>query len=167
MAELRTILWQKKFSYAGLIDVKGVYRVATDWLMEQDYKPYEKKHMEQNFEEGKEIIVEIHGEKDLSDFAQIRWKTKITCLKLKETVVERDNQRVKMYKGEIEFCTDVFLATDYDKSFEQKAFLYFLRTVIDRFVFKSYINRAIERSKAQYSKFQDHIRSYLNMESFH
>jgi hypothetical protein len=167
MAELRTLLWKKKIAYSGLIDVKGVYRVAHDWLSEQGYNPYEEKHTEQNFEDGKEIIVEMKGEKDLSDFAKIKWKTKITCLKLKETVVERDNQRVKMYSGEIEFSTDLFLATDYDKSFEQRAFMYFLRTVIDRFVFKSYINKSVDRAKAQYKKFQDTIKSYLNMENFY
>ncbi len=167
MAELRTIMWKKKLSYSGLIDLKGVYRAAYDWLDEQGYAPYEEKHMEQNFEDGKEITVEIKGEKDLSDFAKIKWKTKLVALKLQETVVERDNQRVKMYKGEISFTTNVFLQTDYDKSFEQKAFLYFLRTVIDRYVFKSYINKAVDRSKDQYKKFHAHIKSYLNMESFY
>lgn len=167
MTELRTILWKKKFSYSGLIDIKGVYRVATDWLSEQQYNPYEEKHSEQNFEDGKEIVVEIKGGKDLSDFARIKWKTKITALKLTEQVIERDNRRVKMYKGEITFSTDVYLETDYDKSYEQKALAYFLRTVVDRFVFKSYINKSVDRAKRQYIKFQDQVKSYLNMESFH
>ena len=166
MGELKTILWKKKIAYEGLINVSGVYRVAFDWLEEQMYHPHEKEHMEQIFEDGKEIIVDIRGAKELSDYAKIKWQTKITFTKLKEKIIEKDNQRVKMHEGKVVFSTKVFLETDYEDSWEQKAFLYFLRTVIDRFVFKSYINKAVDRVHDQYNRFESMIKSYLNMERF-
>ncbi len=167
MGELKTILWKKTFSYEGLISVSGVYHAASDWLEEQMYHPYEKSHMEQTFEDGKEIVIEIFGSKELSDYAKIRWETTIKFTKLQEMVVDKDNQKVRMHKGKVVFSSDVFLETDYENSWEQKAFLYFLRTVIDRFVFKSYINRAVGRVRSQYLSFEDKVKSYLNMERFH
>lgn len=166
MAELKTIFQKKSFEYSGLISVQGLYRAAMNWLTENDFNPYEEKHMEQVFENGKEITIEIKGEKELSDYAQIKWKTKIVFTKLQEQVIQKDNQRVRMHKGKVKFATTVFLATDYDKTLEQTAFLFFLRTLIDRFVFKSYVNKAVARIHSQYFKFQETLKSYLNMESF-
>jgi len=166
MGELKTIFQKKSFAYSGLISVQGFYRAVMTWLTENKFNPYEEKHMEQVFENGKEIVIEIKGDKKLSDYAEIKWKTKLVFTKLQEQVIEKDNQRVKMFKGSVKVSTDVFLVTDHDKTFEQSAFLFFLRTVIDRYVFKSYVNRAVARINGQYFKFQETLKSYLNMESF-
>lgn len=166
MAELKTIYWKKNFGYTGLIAVKPVYRVVRDWLSENDFNPYEEEHTEQIFPDGKEILIKVKGKKDLSDYAQIKWETKITFLNLKDKVIEKDGQKVKMSDGSVKFSTKIFLATDYEGSYEQTGFLYFLRILIDRFVAKSYINKAVARVKHQYGDFQDKVKSYLNMESF-
>lgn len=167
MGEVRSIIDNKKFSYTGLISVHGLYRVARTWLEENGYKPYEKNQSQQIFEDGLQIYVEMDGSKKLSDYAKIDWETHFTFLRCEEVVVEKEGRKVKMHKGEVQVRTEVFLVTDYDKSFEQSAFQYFLRVVIDKFVFKSYIYQAEKKIKSDYHSYEQILKSFLNMEQFH
>ncbi|MFW5977551.1 MAG: hypothetical protein ACOCQQ_03500 [Candidatus Nanoarchaeia archaeon] len=166
MGELKTILWKKAISYEGYVSVQGIYRVARDWLKEHRFDPYEEKHTEQVFKDGKEIVIEMKGEKDLSDYAQIKWKSKFTYGKLQEKTVEKDGKKIRMHEGKVKIVTDVFLATDHQDSLENNAFMFFMRTVLDRFVFKSYIKKAEHRVRRDYLEYQNHLKSYLNMEDF-
>ncbi len=167
MSEIRSIIDNKTFSYTGLISVQGLYRSARTWLEENGYTPYEKHQSQQIFEDGLQIYVEMDGEKKLSDYAKIGWETHFTFLKCEEVVVEKEGRKVKMYKGEVQLRTEVFLITDYDLSFEQSAFQYFLRVVIDKYVFKSYIYKAEKAIKTDYKSYELILKSFLNMERFH
>jgi hypothetical protein len=166
MAELKDIIVGRTISYEGLISVKEVYRVAREWLEKNDYNPFEENHVEQNFDDGKEITIVIKGENELSDTAKIKWKTKIVFFKLQPVTVEKSGRLVNMQKGSAKFTTTIQLQTDYDKTMEQTAFIYFIKIIIDKFVFKSYINKAIGRIHKQYGQFQQQLKSYLNMERF-
>jgi hypothetical protein len=166
MAESRLLVDEKKIKYTGLINVKGLYRCAKDFLSENDYDPYEARNEEEVYEDGKQIILWMYGEKKLSNFAKVNWESKFLFQNLQEMSVEKDGKKVKMHKGSVLVETNVFLMTDYDKSFEQNSFQYFLRVVIDKFVFKSYINRAADTAKKHYSKYEEKIKGYLNLESF-
>ena len=166
MAESRVLISEKKVKYAGLIPVKGIYKLVNDFLDDNGYGPYEARNEEEVYEDGKQIIIVIDGEKKLSDFAKVFWETKFTFEKLQAMLVEKHGKKLKLHKGSVEIQTDVILMTDYDKSFEQNAFQYFLRVIIDKYVFKSYLNRAMDEAKRNYSRFEEKIKKYLNMEKF-
>jgi len=166
MGESRLIIDEKKIKYSGLISTKGLYRCAKEFLEENDYDPYESRNEEEVYEDGKQIILVIDGEKKLSDFAKINWQSKFIFEKLQESLVDKDGKKHKMHKGSVLVETNVFLTTDYDKSFEQNAFQYFLRTMIDKFVFKSYLNRSIDTARKHYARYEEKLKAYLNMEAF-
>lgn len=166
MGEFKTLIDGKKFTYEGLISVQGLYRAARNWLDEHGYGPYEKEHTEQVFEDGKQIQIDMRGDKKISDYAQIDWRTTFTFEKCTEVTVEKDGHNVKMNRGKVIIKSDVYLKTDWDKSFEQNAFQYFLRVVIDKFFFKSYVSRAQSKAKKDYAIYEELLKSFLNMEQF-
>ncbi|MFP4523230.1 MAG: hypothetical protein ACLFNM_01625 [Candidatus Woesearchaeota archaeon] len=166
MAELRNIIEGRSFSYEGLISVRQVYQEMRNWLEKQDYHPFEENHVEQQFETGKDIKLVIKGDKELSDTAKIKWKSTISFSNLQPVQVKRHGQMYDVYKGKVSIKTTIRLQTDYDKTMDQNAFIYFIKVVIDKFVFKSYIHRAVNRIYKQYGEFEQTIKSYLNMEKF-
>jgi hypothetical protein len=166
MAELKDIIQGRTISYKGLMSVKEVYRLVNTWLDEQGYNPFEENHVEQNFSDGKEITVVIKGEKELSDTAKIKWKTKLVFLNLESVKVQKTGRVITMQNGSVKLSTNVQLQTDYDNTMDQTAFIYFLKVVIDKYVFKSYINKTVGKIHKQYGQFQHRIKSYLNLERF-
>ena len=166
MAETRLLIDEKKLTYSGLIPVQGVYTVVKTFLQENDYDPFDSRNEEQVFEDGKQIILEIKGEKKLSEFARINWETKFYFTNLQEMFVEREGKKLRLHQGKVVFQTDVFLLTDYEQTFEQNAFQHFLRILIDKYVFKSYMNRNVDLVMKHYKQFEEKIKRYLNMEAF-
>ena len=166
MAETKVLIGEKQIKYSGLIPVKGVYKHVKNFLDENGYDPFESRNEDEVYEDGKQIIIVLNGDKKLSDFAKIMWETKFVFEKLIETSFEKDGKTMHLHKGSLLLETSVVLATDYENSFEQTAFQYFLRVMIDKFVFKSYINRAADVAKKNYTRFEEKMKSYLNMESF-
>lgn len=166
MAEKKILVFDKEFSYEGLLSVKGFYRQARNWLEEHGYGPFEAKHEEQIFEDNKQIFIEINGDKKLSDYVKIVWITKITFSHLEEVTIEQDGNSVRMHKGRVRCVNMVISNTDWDKTFEQNSFQYFLRVLIDKYVFKSYISRAEKRAKNDHAAFEQMLKSYLNMGQF-
>ena len=164
MAERRTIIDGKGIDYTGLISIQGIYRLIKERLDDLGYGPYEEYHSQQVFEDGKEILITLKGDNKLSDYAKVEWKTKFAFTNCQEVVIEKNNQKVKMHKGTVSLSTTIFLSTDHDKSFEQNAFQYFLRAVIDKFIFKSYITKAGDKAKKDYSRLENDVKSYLNFE---
>lgn len=166
MAEKKILVFDKEFSYEGLLSVQGFYRQARNWLDEHGYNPFEAKHEEQIFEDGKQIFIEINGEKKLSDYAKITWISKITFSNLQEVSVEQEGNSIRMHKGRVRAVGMVISVTDWDKTFEQNAFQYFIRVMMDKYVFKSYISKAEKKAKSDYSVYEDRLKSYLNMGQF-
>ncbi|MGM5480439.1 MAG: hypothetical protein ACQESC_03190, partial [Nanobdellota archaeon] len=83
-----------------------------------------------------------------------------------EMTIEKKDRKIKMHKGSVSVKTIVYMTTDYDRSFEQNPFQYFLRVVIDKFVFKSYFSKATKEAKKTYDKLEEDIRTFLNFERF-
>jgi hypothetical protein len=163
MGEEQTLL-TKTINYTGLISVQGLYKAIMNDLSSKDYGPYEEKHTEQVFEDGKQIQIAIKGAKKLSDMAEIKWECDLEFGKCEEVVVEKEGREVKMYKGTVHVKNHLLLATNMDKTFEQNSFMYFLRVIMDKYVFKSYINRGISKAKTDYALFEQTIKSFLNFE---
>ena len=55
MAESRVLISEKKVKYAGLIPVKGIYKLVNDFLDDNGYGPYEARNEEEVYEDGKQI----------------------------------------------------------------------------------------------------------------
>jgi hypothetical protein len=166
MAEQKILVFEKSFSYSGLLSVQGFYRHARNWLDEHGYGPYEANHDEQVFEDGKELFVNLQGNKKLSDYARIRWESRLEFINITDERVELEGQKVRMNKGSVKVTSMVILDTDWSDSWEQNAFQYFLRVVMDRFVFKSYISRAEKSAQKDYTRYEDELKRYLNMQEF-
>jgi len=165
MPEIKTIT-SKVIEYKGLLSIQGVYKVIRDWLKENGYNPFEAENREEYIDDEKQIIVWLKGNKEISDYANIEWEFLIEFLHCKEVVVEKEDQQARMHKAELKISTKGYLITDYEKNYEQTAFLHFIRVLVDKFIYKGYLSRAVGQVKQEYNSAEDAIKSFLNMEQF-
>lgn len=155
-----------KFSYTGLVSISGFYKFMKKFLTERGYTFHEQNHTEQLFEDGKHISLFIMGERKVSDMAKINWELSVKFTGCQEVTVELEGRPVKMHKTTLSVYGEILVKSSYDKTFEQNAFMYFIRTVLDKYVVKSYLNQAKARGEKDFILFMEQAKSYTNLEKF-
>ncbi|MBD3209222.1 hypothetical protein GF367_02275 [Candidatus Woesearchaeota archaeon] len=166
MAETKTLVWLKPLKYSGLIDMKGVYKTMDKWFAENHYDKVERRNNEHVSEEGRQIVLELVPYKKITDYAQIQIRVYAEMLNLKEEVVERNGLKHKYHRGDLFFSFDCFLITDYEEHWETKATYYFIRTLVDKFVYRGYTKRFEKEAVSDCNELINEIKNYLNMERF-
>ena len=164
MPEVTTLIRGRGVSYSGLIDVQGFYKMLDGWFLEHIYDKQELKNYEEVFEDGKQITLEIMPYKKMSDYAKIEIYMFIVFSHLQDTVVERDGKKKKMYKGDVSIEVDCYLTTDYENTYETKPLYYFMRTMLDKFVYKRYTSSFQKTAVADCNEIITNMKSFFNMQ---
>ena len=164
--EYKNLTFGESFTYKGLIDVKGLYRLLDKWFAERGYDKMEEWNYEEVYEDGKQITLKLKPYKKLSDYAMVEIRINAVLSKLKETEVEHDGVKTTLMKGQAKFQFETFVVTDYEGRWGSKPFYFFLKTLLDKFFFGSYT----EKYEAVVIKDKDNLRrelkSFLNMTRF-
>jgi hypothetical protein len=166
MAEYRNLTFGESFSYKGLIDVKGLYRLIDKWLQEHGYDKFEKWNFEEVYEDGKQITLKLHPFKKINDYVKIEIRINALLSKLKETTINQDGVKITLMKGQAKFTFDTFVVTDYEEHWSSTPFYFFLKTLIDKFIYRSYTDRYEDVLVADKDKLRREIKSFLNITRF-
>jgi hypothetical protein len=160
----KKIVYQDKFvAFEGLFDLKGLFRVICKWFDERGYDMFENKNYEEVYEEGKKIIFELIPYKKVSDYYKLEIRVFVVFENLKEVELEIKGVKQKLLKGRANFTFDAILVTDYENRWESRPAYYFYRTLIDKFVYKSYTDKYEAELVKDAKEVQEEIKSYLNM----
>lgn len=166
MAEIKTLVWLKPIKYSGLVDIKGLYKTIDKWLSENHYDKVERRNFEDNYEDHKQIVIELAPYKKITDYAKVEIRIYMEFTNLTDEVVEKGGLKQKYQKGDLFFSFDCFLITDYENHWETKATYFFIRTLVDKFVYKGYIKRFEAEAVSDTNEIINEIKNYLNMERF-
>ncbi len=166
MAEIKNLVYGESFTFKGLMDVKELYMLLDKWFKERGYDKNELWNFEENYEDGKQITLKIQPYKKISDYAKVEIRVTAQLRKLKEVVIEKKKQKMKLMRGEATFIFDVFLTTDYEGHWETKPMLFFIKTVSEKYLYKSYIEKYEENAIADKDAVKRELKSYLNMQRF-
>ena len=163
MAERRLVVDHMKLSYEGLFNVHELYMLINRWLREKGFDKREVMNQEHVRPEGKYIELELQPWKKITDYARHIIKLNIKMLKVKDVVIEQEGKRHKLQKGIINMTFDGYLDTDYEDRWEQKPFYFFLRTLFDKFVYRTYSAEFEELLVENVTQLHQAIKSFLNL----
>jgi hypothetical protein len=163
MSEKRLIIDQLRLNYSGIFNLQELYKMIDGWLYEKGYDKYEKKNEEQVLETGRKIEVEIRPWKKTTDYAKNEIRLRIFVDNMTDIEVDRDGKKIKMHKGDIQMIFDAFLETDYEHRWENKPMYYFMRTIVDKYVFKIYTEKFVGNLTADTRDLHQRIKSFLNL----
>lgn len=166
MAETKTLMWLKPLKYSGLVDVKGLYKTIDKWLSENHYDKVERRNFEDVYEDSRQIVLELVPYKKITDYAKVEIRIYMEFTNLKDEVVEKGGLKQKYYRGDLFFSFDCFLVTDYENHWETKATYFFIRTIVDKFIYKGYTKRFESEAISDTNELINEIKNYLNMERF-
>lgn len=163
MAERRLVIDHMTLTYEGLFDLHELYTLINQWLKDKGFDLREQRNQEQVRPNGKFIEVEMLPWKKITDYARHVIRLNIRILSMKDAVVEEDNKRVKLNKGMIKMVMDGYLDTDYEDRWESKPFYFFIRTLFDKFVYRTYSTQYEELLVENCLQLHSTIKAFLNL----
>jgi len=166
MPEIRNLTYGESFTYKGLINVKELYALIDKWFKDHGYEKNELWNFEEVYEDGKQITLKLEPYRKISDYAKITIRMTVHLRKLQEVIVEKKDLKLKLMKGDARFVFDTFIVTDYEGHWETKPFYFFVKTIAEKFLYKSYIDRYEEVLLRDKDMIKRELKSFLNMQRF-
>jgi hypothetical protein len=167
MVERKTVFDDRRIKYDGIFDAKGLFDVIRSWASDKGYWIVEKMHAESLKPEGKFIEFALNPVfKKFTDYARGVFKIQIQLSNVKDVIVEQDGKKVKLQDGSVSIKIDGILDTDYEGKWETKPFLYFLRTVFEKYVFTSALGKFESQIRDDAGVLESHLKSFLNLGKF-
>ena len=133
MAERELIVDKERVEYSGPFEMLDFYKLFEAFAVDKNYDRKELKHSESVTKEGKFIEIELEPWKLLTDYAKSIIHVRIQLSNVKDIMVSGK----KLQTGNIKMIFDGILETDYEARWEGKPLLLFLRTLYDKFIYKT------------------------------
>ena len=163
MGHLKIVVDHDKLEYTGPFDANSLLRMIENHLWERGFD----KRMDKDFE------VHSHGEKfiewqyapwkKITDYISYIVKIRVLGYNLVKADVKQNGKKSKVDSGKVVIFIDGYLLYDYDSYWDNKPFLFFLRTMYDYFVFKAYTERFEQRLVHDINTLHDSIEKFFNM----
>ncbi len=163
MSEVKLVIDGKTLEYEGLFDAQEMYKLIDHFFWQRGFDKREIHNLEKVRESGKYVELELQPYKKISDYAKIIVRMFIRMFDVKEVEVELDGQKVRLNQGRILIIFDGFLETDYENRWENKPIYIFIRTVFDKFIYKSYTDKFEGMLEDEVGQLVTQLKSFLNL----
>ncbi|MBW2981873.1 hypothetical protein KY343_03265 [Candidatus Woesearchaeota archaeon] len=141
MSEKKLVIDQLKLTFEGIFDLNGLYRTIDSWFYEKNYDKWEKKNYEQVMPTGKDIEIEMLPWKKTTDYFKNIIKIRMRFTNIKDVEIEKQGVKLRLNQGKVMMIFDGYLESDYDQKWEDKPMFFLLRTLFDKYVFRSYFTK--------------------------
>ncbi|HLG23676.1 MAG TPA: hypothetical protein VI564_01970 [Candidatus Nanoarchaeia archaeon] len=124
--------------YKGIFDMEDLYQSIADFFRQKKFKFYEKQQrLRRPGPFGPEIFHHFEGIREVEEYYQWKLVIKIETYDMHTVeVVQKDGTKKKMDKGRIWIQLSGIVETDYDKVWEQTAFLAKLKSFYNKYVIR-------------------------------
>jgi len=166
MAERRLIVDHLKLTYEGLFDVTELYQVIDTWLRERGFDKRDVRQREHATKDAKYIEMELQPWKKITDYARHVIKMELKMSGIKDVEVEMNSHKTRLNRGKVSIIFDGYLDTDYEHKWEQKPMLFVLRTIFDKWIYKSYMSNWESELVESVNQLYSTIKGFLNLYSY-
>lgn len=154
-----------KLDWKGVFDLNDLYKKTKLWLNYNGYGNEKKSFREALYVEKikgdeKEIQVEWHAEKNISDYFSCYLTITFLILGLKKVEVVQDGKKLKMNDAEIEIRLSADLVKNREGRWPKNSLI---KKIYERFIIKERIEQyTVDLYQKVYS-LHDEIKGYLNL----
>jgi len=163
MAEIRLLVDQLKFSYDGIFDLPGLYQLISNFFYERGWDYGEPMNTEQIFPSGRSVRIVMKPSKNITDYYQNIVRIRIHGQNIKPIEIDQGASKVPLNDGKIMIIFDGYVKTDRYNKWERRPLTWFLRTLMDKYVFKDHMSKA---DQWLYSDIEDlylRIKTFMNV----
>lgn len=163
MSEKRLVVDQLGLVYKGVFNVKALYKEFSNWFYERGYENFEKRNVENITQTGRNIQLELRPYKRVAGYAVNQIRIKITMTDVKDIIMNKGEERVRLNQGDIDIKLDGYVETDYENRWENRPYFYFLRSLIDKYIWRIYTDKFENMIVADTHNLHTKIKAHLNL----
>ena len=163
MTERRIVIDHLKLSYEGVVNIKDLYHLMDDWLVQKNFNKRERLNQEIVRHNGKYIHLVLEPWKKISDYAQHLIKIDIKLLDVKNVKVKVDGKKRTVQQARVRFIFDGYLDTDYEGKWETNPIFFLVRSFMDKFIYRQYSEENTALLIEHVTQLHHMIRAFLNM----
>ena len=163
MGHLKIVVDHEKIDYSGPFNANDLFRMIENFVFERGFDKKQDKDFEQNTEHGKFIEWQISPWKKITDYIRYIIKVRVLGYDIVKIDSVNDGKKTKVDNGRVVIVIDGFMEYDYDNKWDDRPFLFFLRTIYDYFVFKAYTERFEQRLVHDINHLHSHTEKFFNL----
>lgn len=163
MGHLKIVVDHEKIDYSGPLNTNDLLRMINNFVFERGFDKRQDKDFEQNTHNGKFIEWQISPWKKITDYIRYIIKVRVLGYDILKTDAKYGGKKTKIDNGRVIVVIDGFVEYDYDNYWDDKPFLFFLRTIYDYFVFKAYTERFEHMLVHDINHLHDQIEKFFNL----
>ncbi|MBS3097528.1 hypothetical protein J4209_01890 [Candidatus Woesearchaeota archaeon] len=163
MSELRILVDHMKLEYTGLFDVNNLFRTIDAWLKERAFEKRTDMNQELNTPTGKFLEWVIAPWKKVSDYTRYIIKIRMLVYDLNTVEAVKDKKKLKLGQGRVLMYFDAYIEHDYEHRWDRTPMLIFLRTMYDKFIYRTYTERFEHRLVYDTHYLFDVVETFFNM----
>ncbi|MFP4112710.1 MAG: hypothetical protein ACLFUO_06985 [Candidatus Woesearchaeota archaeon] len=164
MPERRPVVSGIVIKYSGLFNAKELWKLIENWFDENGYSDRPEVYHDEYVVKGhKDIEIRYQPYRKVSDYMKLEHRLIIKILDLEKKTITKDGHKIKVDKADLNIRFDSFLNTDYEGRWENTPGFFFIRTLFDKFVFKTYTGKYEQMLGDQVQEMKTLIEKYLNI----
>lgn len=162
--ERRLVVAPRKIVYEGYFSAKEVYRTIQEFLLEKGYDIDEKRNEEYVRPQGKQTLWISENPLKINDYVQYVINIVLIKENLKDKTIEIEGKKRNTQHGKITITIRGFLETDYERRWENKAWRWYLRIMVDKYFLKTKLHDEAEQLKDHLEGLGKMLKDYFNMQ---
>ncbi|NOZ80194.1 MAG: hypothetical protein GXP63_00855 [DPANN group archaeon] len=166
MAERRIIVDGLTLKYKGYFDLEELYKLIDHWIREKAYTKHELEVSEDVYKDGMQVHVEKQPYKKITDYAKYVLDITIDGHHIKDVTLDRNGRKIKLQEGGLKMVITGFLELDYEGRWQEKPMFYFLRAVLDQFVYKVNTERFEAGLVEEVNLLHGMVKGFLNLHRY-
>jgi len=157
------VIFDEFINYSGPFELKEFYDLTDKFFKNKHYNKKELKHYEINTEEGRRIEMVTVPNKQVSEYIQYNVEMLIIIDKIQDINIEVKGKKRTIQQGDINIRFRVYLAKLAPQHWTEKPWLFFVKNMLDKFIYKTNIGDFQGELKTDVKQYQDRVKSFLNM----
>ena len=163
MTEWKIIVDESEVEYEGLFSLTDLYKLIDKYAKEKGYDKEEKENTEQVTANGKDIHLILQPNRKVSDYFENIMKIEISARRIKDVETEMDKKKIRLNEGYINIKFSAILKSDYEGRWKDKPMYYFIRTLFDKYIYRSEKNEFEARLTDDLMHLKDQVGAFLNL----
>lgn len=163
MTEKQLVIEGISLGYEGYFDTNALYNFIDRYTRERGWDKQDVLHDIKNKESYRDIYLDLRPSKTISDYAKFMMKIIVNMTHVTDEIIELDGKKIKTNKGKVNITLNGFMMTDYEGDWQSSAKWTFMKTIYDKFIFRSHTEDFENMLKDEVHRLRNEISAFLNI----
>ncbi len=163
--EIQHVALGMTVDYSGIFNYSDLIVMIDSFFKKKNYHKQVVSHSEKNTPSGRNISLKLRPYWEKKG-TKLEIQLTLTISNMVDVVKKIDGVNIKMNKGDVKAVIDCFVLTSNRGTWEARAEYTFIRTIFDKFLFRSKSKDYEGRVKADAVELKNEIHYFLNLNKF-